>query len=62
MDKIIEDLRIKDLIKICKNGCDNCTKKLVKVCKQTGYMLCMLSNADKTDLQSIISIEKDKSE
>ena len=58
MDKVVEDLRIKDLIKNCENGCDNCTKKLVRVCKETGYMLCMLSNADKKDLQSIINIKE----
>lgn len=58
MDKVVENLTIKDLIKICDNGCDNCPRKLVKVCEEAGYMLCMLSNADKTDLQSIISIKE----
>ena len=58
MEKIIEEITIKDLIKNCENGCDNCDRKLAKVCKETGYMLCMLSNANKKDLQSIISIKE----
>lgn len=56
MDKTIEDLTIKDLIKNCANGCDKCPRKLVNVCKETGYVLCNLANANKNDLLSIIWI------
>lgn len=58
MDKNIEDLRIKDLIINCKNGCDNCPRNLVKVCEETGYMLCMLANADEEVLKSKTTVKE----
>ena len=58
MDKNIADLRIKDLIINCKNGCDNCPRNLVKVCKETGYMLVMLANADEEVLKSKITVKE----
>ena len=58
MDKIIEELKIKDLIKNCENGCDNCDRKLARVCEETGWSLVMLGNADKKDLQSVVMIKE----
>ena len=43
---IVGDLKLNDIRKICSKGCDDCPRELVKACKQTGYMLCMLEQKD----------------